>query len=178
MNPSHDDGFKWFGEGFDGFPKRLPDDCVEYTIHIVDSTLAELAVRERLRKIQDAGASLTKKMLRDFIWQRDGFDLGLVREDGSILCILLIDVLTLKMYTGFNVLRGRTNYGDSVGDEWIVVYLLRELSRQFPEAWVQVVDTDGEFLLIEAANALPKWLNPEVAENRVRYYSLLRDSKH
>jgi hypothetical protein len=29
------------------------------------------------------------------------------------------------------------------------------------------VDTDGEFLLIEAANALPRWLNPEIADNRV-----------
>lgn len=31
----------------------------------------------------------------------------------------------------------------------------------------RVVDTDGEFLLIEAAHALPKWLSPEVADNRV-----------
>ena len=65
------------------------------------------------------------------------------------------------------LLKGRTNYGDSVADEWVIVYLLRELSRQFPSAWVRVYDTDGEFLLIEAANALPKWLNPEIADNRV-----------
>lgn len=64
-------------------------------------------------------------------------------------------------------LHGRTNYGDSVEDEWLVVYLLRELSKQFLELWVKVVDTDGEFLLIEAANALPRWLNPEIADNRV-----------
>lgn len=31
----------------------------------------------------------------------------------------------------------------------------------------RVYDTDGEFLLIEAANALPKWLNPEIADHRV-----------
>lgn len=29
-------------------------------------------------------------------------------------------------------------------------------------------DNDGEFLLIEAADYLPKWLNPETSENRVR----------
>ena len=29
------------------------------------------------------------------------------------------------------------------------------------------MDTDGQFLLIEAANALPRWLNPEVADLRV-----------
>ena len=28
-------------------------------------------------------------------------------------------------------------------------------------------DTDGEFLLIEAANDLPAWVSPENADNRV-----------
>lgn len=65
-------------------------------------------------------------------------------------------------------LHGLTNYGDSVEDEWLIVYLLRELTNTFPNLWIKVADTDGEFLLIEAANALPRWLNPEVAENRVR----------
>jgi len=32
---------------------------------------------------------------------------------------------------------------------------------------VRVYDSDGEFLLIEAADFLPKWLNPDTAENRV-----------
>jgi hypothetical protein len=64
-------------------------------------------------------------------------------------------------------LRGLTNYGDSVEDEWLIVYILKELSKRFPELWVKVVDTDGEFLLIEAAHALPRWLNPEIADNRV-----------
>lgn len=65
-------------------------------------------------------------------------------------------------------LHGLTNYGDSVEDEWLIVYILKELSNRFPQLWIKVVDTDGEFLLIEAANALPRWLNPEIADNRVR----------
>ncbi len=64
-------------------------------------------------------------------------------------------------------LQGLTNYGDSVEDEWLIVFLLRELSKQFLDLWIKVIDTDGEFLLIEAANALPRWLNPEIADNRV-----------
>lgn len=64
-------------------------------------------------------------------------------------------------------LHGLTNYGDSVEDEWLIVYILKELSNRFPELWIKIVDTDGEFLLIEAANALPRWLNPEIADNRV-----------
>lgn len=31
-----------------------------------------------------------------------------------------------------------------------------------------VTDSDGEFLLIEAAESLPNWVTPENAENRVR----------
>ncbi|GME25832.1 SGT1 domain-containing protein [Neofusicoccum parvum] len=144
------DEFKWFGEGFDGFPKRLPDDTVEYIIYIIDSKLTtDSQVRERLRSLEVAANLLSKKHLKDYIWQREPFKLELKREDGTWL------------------LRGNTNYGDSVADEWLIVYILRELSKQFTDAWIRVYDTDGEFLLIEAANALPKWLNPEVAENRV-----------
>lgn len=52
-------------------------------------------------------------------------------------------------------------------DEWLIVYLLRELSTAHPNVWVRVSDADGEFLLVEAANVLPGWLNPEIDQNRV-----------
>jgi hypothetical protein len=68
---------------------------------------------------------------------------------------------------GASLLRGRTEYGDSVEDEWVVVWLLRELTKRFKDLWIKIVDSDGEFLLIEAAGTLPGWLEPEVAENRV-----------
>lgn len=45
--------------------------------------------------------------------------------------------------------------------------MLRELSKSNPNVWIRVLDTDGEFLLVEAANVLPKWLNPEIDQNRV-----------
>lgn len=141
--------FKWFGEGFDGFPKSLPEDCVEYTIYLLDSALTDLERREKLRQIQSAGIKLTTQLLKDFIWQRESFKLSLEREDGT------------------SFLRGRTNYGDSVEDEWLIVYILRDLSKQFPKTWMRMADTDGQFLLIEAANALPRWLNPEIADFRV-----------
>jgi hypothetical protein len=64
-------------------------------------------------------------------------------------------------------LNGRTNYGDSVEDEWLIVYILLEISKKNADLWIRVFDTDGEFLLIEAANVLPKWLKPEISENRV-----------
>ncbi|OBT72728.1 hypothetical protein VF21_08818 [Pseudogymnoascus sp. 05NY08] len=143
------DDLKWFGEGFDGFPKRLPDDSVEYTLFIINKSLAQKEVLACLELVRKEATKLTGALLKDYIWQRDDFN------------------LKLEQSSGLMHLRGLTNYGDSVEDEWLIVYILRELTKQFPDLWVKVVDTDGEFLLIEAANALPRWLNPEIADNRV-----------
>lgn len=60
-----------------------------------------------------------------------------------------------------------TQYGDAVEDEWLIVYMIRQLSRSQPGVWARVLDTDGEFLLVEAANVLPRWLSPEIDHNRV-----------
>ena len=68
---------------------------------------------------------------------------------------------------GVPYLQGTTHYGDNVEDEWLIVYLLRELSKSFPNLWIRVSDSDGEFLLIEAAKVTPKWLSPENDSNRV-----------
>lgn len=67
---------------------------------------------------------------------------------------------------GLHYLHGITDYGDCVEDEWLVVYILRELTKQFSSIWARVWDSDGEFLLVEAANVLPKWLSPENDANR------------
>ena len=165
--PTQDDGFKWFGEGFDGFPKRLPDDCVEYTIHLIDAKLDTLAAtRSRLNQILRAATDLQKRLLKDYIWQRDAFELKFHPQPSSNKQDPARQP-ALKDSVQRPHLRGRTHFGDSIADEWLVVYLLLELSKQFSDAWIRVYDTDGEFLLIEAASALPKWLNPDIAENRV-----------
>ncbi|GFR42089.1 hypothetical protein Agub_g2931, partial [Astrephomene gubernaculifera] len=58
-------------------------------------------------------------------------------------------------------------FGDAVDDEWWAVWLLLRMSRELQDLSVQVWDNDGQFLLIEAAYALPRWLKPETAEHRV-----------
>lgn len=63
---------------------------------------------------------------------------------------------------------GSTDFGDNVEDEWFIVYLLQHITRTFPELAAKVEDNDGEFILIEAADYLPKWLKPENSDNRVR----------
>lgn len=159
-----DDGLKWFGEGFDGFPKRLPDDCVEYVVCVIDEKFnTQNATRTRLNDIVKASNELKKTHLKNYIWQREEF--SLVLDDG--FAGHKSPERDHSQAKPVPHLRGRTNFGDSVADEWLIVWLLLELTKKFKDAWVRVYDTDGEFLLIESANALPKWLNPEIAENRV-----------
>ena len=167
------DNFKWFGEGFDGFPRRLPEDCMEYTIYILDTKFPEVETRRKLHDVLIAATTLSKKLLKEYIWQNEIFSLQLTREDGKRIIPTSILNTSSNSSGGQSLLRGRTSYGDSIEDEWLIVYILRELSKTFHELWIRVFDADGEFLLIEAANALPRWLNPEVAENRVGKASLV-----
>ena len=74
--------------------------------------------------------------------------------------------LTLTHTAGLTYLYGCTDYGDAVEDEWLVVYLLREISRTFSTLWIRIFDGDGEFLFVEAANAVPKWLSPSIDAHR------------
>ncbi|KAK3346252.1 SGT1 protein-domain-containing protein [Lasiosphaeria hispida] len=131
-------------EAFDGFRMRLPENCVEYMLFPVgDKSLTSL---EAIRRAAVKGAD---ELTKDYIWQRQAFKLEMEIKDG------------------LTYLYGTTNYGDNVEDEWLIVYLLRELSKSFPQLWIRVSDSDGEFLLIEAAKVLPKWLSPENDSNRV-----------
>lgn len=71
------DDLKWFGEGFDGFPKRLPEDCVEYMLLIIDATLAPKELLARLETVRKEATKLTERLLKDYIWQREEFNLKL-----------------------------------------------------------------------------------------------------
>ncbi|KAF2155197.1 SGT1-domain-containing protein [Myriangium duriaei CBS 260.36] len=154
-----EEGINGTGLTADIFSKRLPDDCVEFTILIIDSHIKAVTdLRQSLKAIQDAARDLTKKHLKDYIWQRDSFSISFSQAAKPSARGLSPLTWTLS---------GTTNFGDSISDEWLIVWLLRTLSAQFPSAWIRVEDTDGEFLLVEAANKLPKWLNPEIADHRV-----------
>ncbi|OJJ51405.1 hypothetical protein ASPZODRAFT_21875 [Penicilliopsis zonata CBS 506.65] len=156
MAPMSQEDIEWFKSTFHPIPKpQLPEDCIEYSVYHFAVDPAPTAVdeaaetRSRLVEVQRTAAQLSKELLKDYIWQREGFRLEITKEDG------------------ITSLRGRTIFGDSIEDEWVIVYILRELTKRHKDIWVKVVDGDGEFLLIEAAGTLPEWLEPEVADNRV-----------
>ncbi|KAH8904614.1 SGT1-domain-containing protein [Coniochaeta sp. PMI_546] len=128
---------------------QLPENCIEYMLFILDTQLDNRKVLSSLEEVRKAAFLLTDDITRDYIWQREAFNLELKHEKGLLY------------------LRGSTDYGDCVEDEWLIVYLLRELTKSYSNLWVRVADGDGEFLLVEAANVLPKWLSPEIDANRV-----------
>lgn len=77
------DDLKWFGEGFDGFPKRLPEDTVEYTLVIGDGGASQRDVLAKLEAVKREANSLSARLLRDYIWQRDSFGLELIQTPGE-----------------------------------------------------------------------------------------------
>ncbi|CAH0489648.1 unnamed protein product [Peronospora farinosa] len=64
-------------------------------------------------------------------------------------------------------LSGCSSVGDAIQDEWVVAKLVFDITIKFPGVVGRVADSDGEFLLIESAEALPDWVIPEDSERRV-----------
>ncbi|UKZ49551.1 hypothetical protein TrVGV298_003798 [Trichoderma virens] len=129
---------------------QLSENTVEYMLFVVENQQSEARkARTRLEAIRKAAVELVQSLTKDYIWQREGFEISLKSEHGLLF------------------LHGTTDYGDAIEDEWLIVYMLCELSKAHPDVWVRVGDSDGEFLLVEAANVLPMWLSPEIDRYRV-----------
>ncbi|KAI1441624.1 SGT1-domain-containing protein [Annulohypoxylon stygium] len=143
-----EDNTDLFTGDFSELPRSLPENCVVYLLFVLDNQNETRSPLPYLEGIRRAAIQLCDSITRGYIWQRDSFQLRLERDQDLVY------------------LRGATDYSDSVEDEWLIVYLLRELTKSFPTLWVRVFDSDGEFLLVEAASVLPKWLSPEIDSNR------------
>lgn len=66
-------------------------------------------------------------------------------------------------------LYGLTFYGENIQDEWFIVEIINHLTKIFPHVIGRTFDADGEFILIEAAEVLPRWANPDTCAQRVRF---------
>ncbi|EPX71276.1 SGT1 family transcriptional regulator Sgt1 [Schizosaccharomyces octosporus yFS286] len=111
------------------------------------STLEEQKSSARQFKLQLE--HLMETYGNDRIWQNEKFTL---KED------------TIR---GIYCLFGSTDFGDCISDEWWIVWLLFEASRSIKNAFCRIIDADGEFLLIEAAFSLPKWIDEDNSDYRV-----------
>lgn len=68
---------------------------------------------------------------------------------------------------GPTTLQGRTYFRGAYDDEWFIVYILWQISIEYPDIVIACRDNDGQFLLIEAADELAEWMSPEASHGRV-----------
>ncbi|XP_073541765.1 protein ecdysoneless homolog [Phyllobates terribilis] len=138
-------------------PKKMMvvEDFVEYHLYMVPEEPSDPAKLKQILQqyIEEILAKLAP-LLTDYIWQNQGFNLKYSSRKGDVPAHI----------------RGMTCFGDNIEDEWFIVYLLQQITKDFPDLAARVEDNDGEFLLIEAADFLPKWLKPENSSNRVFFY--------
>ncbi|KAF9648515.1 SGT1-domain-containing protein [Thelephora ganbajun] len=129
-------------------PPAISEDAVQYRLYPSQQSANKVSVLALATVLKD----YTDDLLPGFLWHRDPFELKVVSDANGW------------------VLEGTMRVGDCVDDEWCVVWLLREISKKWDLA-ISVSDSDGEFLLIEAAEVLPSWVTPSNAENRIWIYN-------
>ncbi|XP_015230095.1 PREDICTED: protein ecdysoneless homolog [Cyprinodon variegatus] len=135
--------------------RRIPEDLVQYKLFLVHAeSSSPQQTEERLKHLTEEILAKVAKLLVQYIWQDQPFNLKYHPEIGDV-----------PAHIG-----GSTRFGDNIEDEWFIVYLLQQITELFPELAARIEDNDGDFLLIEAADFLPKWLNPDTSENRVFIY--------
>ncbi|RLN05512.1 hypothetical protein C2845_PM13G18860 [Panicum miliaceum] len=144
------------------FPSRsAPDDTLFYAVYSLPLP-TKLPAPALLASLQSLHLSLLSHLapfLSSHLFHRDPFTLS-IPADPAAPCALCASPPVPHLH-------GALRFGDSLPDEWLAVALLFALTRAFPDIAARAWDSDGEFLLIEAAFALPRWLDPESAPNRV-----------
>ena len=125
--------------------EAVNEDVVTYRLYFKEPNPDEQFLCAALSTFTQFADSVTE----GYIWQSEKFELKLNTSSQPPHLV------------------GRSHFGDCIADEWLITYLLYELTRRHTDLCVTVEDSDGYFLLIEAAHALPRWLNEQTAKNRI-----------
>ncbi|XP_050300653.1 protein ecdysoneless [Anthonomus grandis grandis] len=141
------------------------DDFVEYYLFPSLQSTDEKEQEALLETVLSKANRVIEKYTQDYLWHKDP--------------IQFVSRTSLSNFLIHNEgrqenqpphLYGVSHYGDNIEDEWFIVFLLQEITKEIPGVIARVYDSDGEFLLIEAADYLPGWASPETCENRVFIY--------
>jgi len=121
----------------------VEEDCVQYWIYPTDDKVDDLRLLAEIWNV-------VEQSVNKYLWHQQLFNLA-IQKSKDCWCLY-----------------GKVNYGESINDEWMVVALLKYITSKLSNVVAKVEDSDGEILLIEAAEFLPKWAGqPEVADGRV-----------
>uniref|UniRef100_A0A2K5EBW1 Ecdysoneless cell cycle regulator n=1 Tax=Aotus nancymaae TaxID=37293 RepID=A0A2K5EBW1_AOTNA len=133
----------------------MVEDTVEYRLFLIpDESRDPEKHKEVLQKYIERIMTQFAPMLVSYIWQNQPFNLKYKPGKGGVPAHMF----------------GVTKFGDNIEDEWFIVYVIKQITKEFPELVARIEDNDGEFLLIEAADFLPKWLDPDNSTNRVFFH--------
>lgn len=138
-----------------GLSRQSQEDAIQFAIYP--------QLPQGLESLREQCLELLNPYLKGYIWQKDAF----VLCNGELHLPPWVHKAPGSRLAEPPCLWGTLRYGDNVEDEWFVVSLLYELTRQLDGISARVWDDDGEFLLIEAAYVLPRWLKPETSRNRI-----------
>lgn len=72
-------------DGFHGFERILPENCVEYMLFVIDADPQPKKGPSSLEVVRTAAVQLSNQLTKDYIWQRDGFGLESKTEMGNSL---------------------------------------------------------------------------------------------
>eukprot|EP00730_Choanoeca_flexa_P017240 TRINITY_DN8276_c0_g1_i1.p1 TRINITY_DN8276_c0_g1~~TRINITY_DN8276_c0_g1_i1.p1 ORF type:complete len:647 (+),score=134.38 TRINITY_DN8276_c0_g1_i1:111-2051(+) len=137
------------------FEKRAPEDIISYQLYV---PTASAAAALPIQNLLDECNAFVNGLTAAYLWHNEDIQLN-------------VDDRLHPLPKGYKpiVLHGATNFGENIEDEWFAVHVLSKLADQF-ELVLQCSDSDGQLLLIEAAEVLPEWVKPELSVNRTFWY--------
>lgn len=164
------------------YPDGLDDEGLPPLPQVADSErlvvvaavpAAQLGGRS-MAQLQQAAAQQLQQHSRGYIWQCQPLQLQLAADAARAPRLPGAPPVSSAQLqaAGFagQLLWASLSYGDNVEDAWFATALLCQLSRQLPLV-LQLWDAaDGQLLLIEAAEALPRWVTPTASINRAFVY--------
>ena len=72
--------FEAFMERFEELRRTGAENVVQYAIYIINSDLSNDKIRSELNTILQTAKTFKKELLKEYIWERDAFELHLKRE--------------------------------------------------------------------------------------------------
>lgn len=71
--------------GPSGFERELPDNSVKYLLFVIDEPSDARRTLSQLEVLRKSALELCRDLTKDYIWQRDEFNLELKNEGGEYL---------------------------------------------------------------------------------------------